>query len=322
MNYYSEFFKDKPELELSFRQLSTDFDIPVERKLKAITDETEFLAAIIEFRFGVLFSALSYTLFHDRIIFPESPLKPDWTIICDQETIVAEVVRLNPSLKDSQELEFSDNLMETLQSIEENFFLELDYDYTQVSALELDHDDIKSLVIDWLKPERAVGDQVVFYGLITLTVVQKNTNITHVCVVGAFSTINFDYRRLYGENSRLFSKLKYADAVQTHNYPFIICMHLSFESWFKPEELYEKLYGQTCSFHHHEPFEEYYPEVPFQMFMNGLFYSNESFRNSVSGIIAYYQGEFTFFPNYAKSNRLSQRSLDFLNCHLYKDLKH
>src|SRR5690606_1415366 len=105
------------------------------------------------------------------------------------------------------------------------------------------------------------GDRITLWEHITIEVVSKNNNLQHVVAIGNPSVINFDYRRLSGPNSRLLSKLKYTPLVQKHNLPFLICIGLTFESWFKPEDLYEHLYGRKVVFHGNRPFGVYYPDT-------------------------------------------------------------
>jgi len=85
--------------------------------------------------------------------------------------------------------------------------------------------------------------------------------------------------------------------------------------------MYVKLYGGSGVFHGDESFNEYYPDALFHTYADGLYYCNDTIKNCVSGIIVYYQNEFTFFPNYSDKNRLSNDSMQLLNAYLYNDLR-
>jgi len=50
IDYYSAFFADKPELEMTLKEFGEKFSIPVMRRLKAVKDRDEFLSEIIEYR--------------------------------------------------------------------------------------------------------------------------------------------------------------------------------------------------------------------------------------------------------------------------------
>jgi len=320
-DYYADFFVDKPELVATFNKFGERYNIPVAKKLKSIKDRDEFLAEIIEYRFGVLFGALFENVEHERKVFPGSPFTPDWTITSGSQLVVAEVIRLNPSQGDSLEMKLTDALMNSLNTILGDYLVQLKYNYEEIKDLPIDQEYFKSQVREWILTDPSIGSYMTFNSKINVVVKKKNVGLTKVNAISSFRRINFDYRRLTGENSRLFSKLKYAGAVNKHELPYIICMHLSFESWFKPEDMYEKLYGPSAVFEADRPFKEFYPGAEFHTFADGLYYSNETIKNCVSGIIIYYHQGFTFFPNYCCTNRLSGDSIRRLNNFLYKDLK-
>jgi hypothetical protein len=186
----------------------------------------------------------------------------------------------------------------------------------------LNQEHFESQAREWIYTNPSEGDYMTFGHKIKIIVKQKDIGLTKVNAMSPFVSIRFDYRRLAGEESRLFEKLdKYADLANKHNLPYLICLHLSFESWFKPEDMYTKLYGCSGVFHGDEPFNEYYPDAVFHTYADGLYYCNDIIKNCVSGVIVYYQNEFTFFPNYSDKNRLSNDSMQLLNAYLYNDLK-
>ncbi|WGQ10709.1 hypothetical protein QG516_03445 [Pedobacter gandavensis] len=318
---YSEFFKNKPADEAELLEFGKRCSIPVENNLKAIRDRTEFLAEIIEYRFGNLLSKSFTDLKHEYSIFPDSPYTPDWTMKNGSETIVAEVLRLNPAQKDAHDMHYSDKLAEVLGELKKDFLLKLEYKFEQLSEKAQDLQAIKSFISKWIEgnPERYA--KVSYNDEINFTVFRKDEGLTKVNTLGPYRSIDFDYRRLTGERSRLFSKLKYADELVKHDIPYLVCMHLTFESWFDPEDLFQRLYGMSGSFHHDEPFEEFYPGAVFHDISEGLYYTNDLIKNCISGILVYYQGHFSYFPNYSNCNRLSNKSQELLKQHLYKDLK-
>ncbi|MGO1822269.1 MAG: hypothetical protein ACTHZG_08715 [Ruoffia tabacinasalis] len=319
MNLFNEFFKDKVGDKRELLDFGVKNNILVEDLLSRISNRTDFLATIIELRFGMFFDSLFYKVAYDKKAFRGSNLTPDWTITTDKQAVIAEVFRLNASKFDQDEIEFGDKLMDILGKIQEDYYIQLDYDYSERLNQSVDFECIYIDVADWLKVARGIGDKTILFE-ISFEVVAKNRGSGNVVAFGNFTPIKFDYRRLSGRNSRLFSKLKYAEHAWNNGMPFVICMHLSFESWFKPEDVYEHLYGASGEFLHSRPFGEYYPRAPFHDISRGLYYSDEIFRNQVSGVLVRYQNDFTFFPNYSISNRLDDQFLDTLKPYLYKKL--
>jgi hypothetical protein len=318
---YSAFFIDKPDLEIKFKLLSEKFNIPIERKLKALKkDKDEFLAAIIEFQFGSFFGSLFKNIQHERKIFIDSQFTPDWTITTENQEIVAEVIRLNPSKRDLEEMQFSEALIEKFSNISGDYVVQIKYKYDEIKNNELAEDNLIAKIDIWLKADRKVGESLQLDNM-RIIVTHKNVGLTNIQAIGTFRTINFDYRRLDGDKSRLLSKLKYADAVIKQQLPYFICIHLSFDSGFDPHDMYKVLFGSGGIFYGDEPFDGYYPNAAFHTFTDGLFYRNDVVKNCVSGVIVYYNGNFTVFPNYCKTNRLSDDCKRILETFLYTDLK-
>lgn len=317
---YTAFFKDKPEDEATIQAFAASSGIPVEQNLKAIQDRTEFLSEIIEYRFGIFFSKLFTELKHEPRAFPDSPYTPDWSMLSANEKIIAEVFRLNSSRKDALDLDYSDKLAGVLHEIAKDFLLKLEYQYEQLTGISHNLTAIKSSIENWLITNPELGTSFEFNNEINFTVRGKDSGLTKVNIISPYRAINFDYRRLTGEKSRLFSKLKYATELSKSNIPYIVCMHLTFESWFDTEDVYQRLYGSAGILHDDEPFEEFYPGAVFHDISSGLYYSNELIKDCVSGILVSYQGNFSYFPNYSHNNRLSPESKTLLDQFLYKEL--
>lgn len=321
MNLYNQFFKDKQKDEQEFILFGERHEIRVKPLLERISNEDEFLATIIELRFGVFLNNFFHRLDYEKRAFPHSMFTPDWLIHSEEQRIVAEVFRLNPSKKDQEEIDFGVKLMDTLALIKEDYCLQLEYDYNEILSLLINFDDVREKISLWFNGGRELEEKLTLYDVLSFKVIDKNLGYNKVLSVGNFSTINFDYRRLSGGNSRLLSKLKYAQVSYENDMPYIICVYLSFQSWFKPEDVYEKLYGSSVEFHHNEPWGQYYPNAPFHDISKGLFYTNMPFRKYVSGILVRYQDEYIFFPNYSSLNKLSNQVLDLLRPFFYKELK-
>ena len=317
---FTAFFKDKSDEEAAIRVFEAQTGIPVEKNLKSIQDRTEFLSEIIEYRFGIFFSKLFTGLKHEPLAFPDSQYTPDWSMLNGDEKIIAEVFRLNPSRKDALDLDYSDKLAGRLHEIAKDYLLKLEYQYEQLTEVSHDLTAVKSSIENWLNSNPDLSTSIDINKEINFTVRAKKSGLKKVNIISPYRTINFDYRRLTGEKSSLFSKLKYATELSKNNIPYIVCMHLTFESWFDDEDVYRRLYGSSGILHGDEPFEEFYPGAVFHDISSGLYYSNELINDCVSGILVSYQGNFSYFPNYSHNNRLSTESKTLLNKFLYKEL--
>src|SRR5690606_25161126 len=124
--------------------------IRVKHLLERISNKDEFLATIIELRFGVFLDIFFQRLDYEKRAFPHNKFTPDWLIHSEEQRIVAEVFRLNPSKGNQEEIDFGDKLMDTLALIQEDYCLQLDYDYNEVSSLVIDFDNVREEVNLWL----------------------------------------------------------------------------------------------------------------------------------------------------------------------------
>lgn len=321
MNLYQKFFENKLEQEKDFvflgEQIGVDFRCVLEKK----TTEEKFLSTLNEFKLGLFFKNLCEKMIYDTKAFPNSRFTPDWVLHLGEERIVAEVFRLYSSKIDSEEQELSSKLINTIALISADYCVELNYSYQRILLLKIDYECILERVESWLNIGREVGESLILYDEIEVKISKKNQGNTTVACRGNINIVNFDFRRLSGANSRLSSKLKYAEIAFHNDMPFIICVHLSFETWFNPQDLYQDLYGLSAEFDNEEPWEEYYPHVPYHDMGTGLYYKEKNRFKFVSGIILYYQNNYSFFPNYSSVNKLSNRVLGVLTPYLYEELK-
>lgn len=136
-------------------------------------------------------------------------------------------------------------------------------------------------------------------GDIEVHLLKYNEHVEHACLGGGGGAVNFNFRRLYGENSPLLKKVKkYSEAINQYNLPFILCIYMDFHTWFGKDDLYHSLYGRST-----EHFEEcnYYSHL----IENSLYYSSPRVMKYVSGILLRQADEYTYYHNFTGSNKLN-----------------
>jgi hypothetical protein len=96
MGYLEEFFKNRDNLYNSFKSFDTKHGLGILNQLSKQKTESKFLSLVTEINFGMFLTqfsdSISYEMSFDKIT-------PDWTIEMNNQKIIAEVVRLNPSAK-------------------------------------------------------------------------------------------------------------------------------------------------------------------------------------------------------------------------------
>jgi len=101
MSYFEIFFKDREELYNSFKSFDTKHRLRILDKLSQKENESDFLSLVTEVNFGLFLDQFSDSIC--KMSFDK--LTPDWTIELNNQKIIAEVVRLNPSAKDKAHLD-------------------------------------------------------------------------------------------------------------------------------------------------------------------------------------------------------------------------
>ncbi len=262
-------------------------------------NENVFLSTITEIYFGLFFDKICTTINYNKLY---ENLTPDWTITINGQNVIAEVLRLNPSLSDKLKLDFDNKFMEAIQQIMIGCFLSFDYDEREISRENIDTEKCKLLVEKWLNSKPAIGDTIVLFDTIELQIIDYPPNITNVCLGGGGGSINFDYRRLNSDRSTLLKKTKkYYSIIEKNNLPYIVCVYMDFHTWFKKDDLYSTLYGLST---------EHEAEVNYlsHSIENALYYANPLVRQNVSGVLLRQGDEYTYFHNYSMSNKLSLKN--------------
>lgn len=296
MNLVEEFFRDKPVLLNEFKSFSKKHKVDVIGKLTRQQKQVDFLAQITEVQFGIFLesiaSSLSYENAYDRFT-------PDWTMVANGQTIIAEVMRLNPSFKDQLLLDFDESLSLALQEIEIACCVNLEYLSEQIDIGGIDLKQTKSLLENWLLAQPMPGCSITLFQSLEFTLVVYSKVVNHVCLMVGGEGINSNYNRLRGNNSALLTKAqKYSEIIHRYELPYILCVYLDFNTGFRELDLYQALYGYSTE---HECDINYYSHS----IEHGLYYMKEKCMADVSGVILRYNNQYTYFHNYSSNNKLS-----------------
>jgi hypothetical protein len=198
------------------------------RRLRTEVNEARFLAMITEIQFGLFFDKIANSLKYEQ---PIDNKTPDWTIGMNGQEIITEVVRLNPSAADKDELDFEDNFMDSLEKISIGCLLHFGYDPKTINRKQIDISKCREIIENWLAPPRNIGDKILLFNSIEVKLIELNSSVLHVCLVGGCGQINFDYRRLTSENSTLALKArKYANMIEKSKLAYIICLYMDFHT--------------------------------------------------------------------------------------------
>lgn len=296
MTLLENFFEGREILLNSFKEFDSKHKLGLLNSLSKENNEIDFLSTITKIHFGIFFDKYSLSVRHEK---SHDGLTPDWTFDINGQEIIAEVLRLNPSLSDKVKLDFDDNFMDAIHEIKTSCFLSFDYDEKVIDREAIDIQMCKVLVENWLNNKPAINDTIILFDTIEIQLINYPPNIDHACLAGGGGSINFNYNRLNGDNSALLRKVqKYSSIIGKYNLPYIVCIYMDFHTWFRKDDLYNTLYRLSAE---HEAKINYFSHN----IENVLFYSDRELMTNVSGILLRQNDEFTYYHNYSKSHRLN-----------------
>jgi hypothetical protein len=314
MSWFNIFFQDRDALLSQMTEFDRKYRFGLIEKLKKEKVTVDFLSTITEIHFGLFFDQFCDNLKYNYPVFTGTSLTPDWTVEINGQEVIAEVLRMNATFKDQGILDVDTSLMDALEEITQPYLVSLEYTYEQIDLTGWSMSDFKQHVEDWLSITRTVNDRTTFQNQITVKIIQGNTGVEHVCVMGGFRKIDHKPERIMGANGRFLEKVnKYGPRVEQEGLPLIICIYVHFESWLQPRDIYKGLYGCSGEYIGNFDFKEYTPGAKFHDIGGGLCYSNEKVRKNVSGVLLRYQDKYTFFPNHSNVNRLNKANLTVLS---------
>jgi len=301
MSLFELYFEKRLDLVNEIKALDEKHQLHFITLLQKEKDRANFLSIISEIYFARFFDTIAETILHDK---PLANKRPDFNLSINNQQIIAEVARLNPSEGDQKQLQFESAFMTSMEQIKFNCMVDFDYDQNALIPDDVDLDVCKAMLSDWLSADRAPGDQLQLPHTILMEFLYYSEKLDHVCLIGGGGSINFDFRRLEGPNSPLLKKSnKYNELIDVFQMPYIICFDLDFHTWFGKRDLYPKLYGSSVA-----NYDRDWVLTKSHLLDTGLYYQPDRPFHKVAGILLCEGGEFTYFHNYASDVKLSQQN--------------
>jgi len=309
MNYFEEFFLDRDTLLQNFQQFASKHDLKFLEKLRDEKNKTQFLSKITESHFGLFFSSFASSIKEEPTIDGKTP---DWEVTINGQKIVLEVLRLNASESDQKGLDFMDNFIEEMKEIKIGAFLSFSHeDNFEVSEINLET--CKTIIENWLQTKRKTGETFKLLDNLEIKFLQYSDKFSYACFMGMGGQINYDYRRLYANNSPLLKKAnKYLEIIEKYNLPYIICIYLDFHTWFDKEDLFRCLYGSSCEGTTQSL------SVFSTIIEDSLYYCSSRPLKNVSGVLLRQSDTHTYFHNFSGENKLNDSIKNILLDFQYK----
>lgn len=295
MTIYDEYFKSQTEFLSKIKTFENKRNINLTKMLAKIENTTEFLSTISEIRFGLFFDAYCSEIKYETNIDGKTP---DWFVKINNQNIIAEVRRLNPTRSDHDSLAFTDAVLDSLNQIQHPYWLYVDYSdwYTEEQvSMKTDISELTAQVENWLNIRRNPGDTFNYKNLLEITVHQNTSHVEHVLSGGLGGPSNIKLWRLSGNSGVIMEKVKaYKSLIDKNKLPFIVCIKLDIHTWINEEDVYFSLLGSPAEFEQNG--------YSYHDLSNALFYqygteSKCSITGNISGILLLYQEKLTFFPN-------------------------
>lgn len=127
-----------------------------------------------------------------------------------------------------------------------------------------------------------------------------------------YGAVHSDSRRV---EAIFQEKMKYKDAIKDGELPFLICIDMDVHTWLHGSEIYNFLYGRS-----YEIYDKSRNLSYSKCNLNEGRYNIEGdLKDLLSGVFLLLNGEFIYFHNYSKNNRLYNRAL---NVNLFLDYQH
>lgn len=110
--------------------------------------------------------------------------------------------------------------MNAIQEIPIGCFLNFDYDENEIDRKNIDIQQCKILIEEWLHQNPRINDVIILFDTLEVQLLEFKNDVEHACLGGGGGTIKFDYRRLHADNSPLVKKAtKYSSIIDKYNLP-------------------------------------------------------------------------------------------------------
>ena len=196
MTLLSKFFEGREALFETFEEFDDRHGLGIINSLYKENNEVDFLSKITEIHFGLFFGTFSSSVKYSKMY---DKLTPDWALTINGQEIIAEVMRLNPSVADKVKLDFDSKFMNALHEIKQKCVLEFSYDDKIINIDKINIIKCKALVESWLNNKPAINEMILIDNMIEVRLINYIPNVEHVCLIGGGGAINFNYNRLRGE---------------------------------------------------------------------------------------------------------------------------
>ncbi|MBO0356672.1 hypothetical protein J0X19_01820 [Hymenobacter sp. BT186] len=296
MTFFDKFFDGRIELYNQYKAFDAKHQLRVLSQLSQEDNQSQFLSKISEINFGLFFDNLNSQISYEKIY---DNYTPDWAIELNGQSIIAEVLRLNPSVAEQRFLDFCDEFESKIRAIEIGCCLNFKYDKNLLDIDNIDIDACKVLIENWLRDNPVENRVLVLFGSIKIVLVYLKEDLCHACLIMEGGAIKFDYRRLSSEKSALVNKAKkYTSIIEKYGLPYIVCICIDTHAWFRKDDLYQALYGLSTE--HVGPIKSFS-----HLIENALYYSSEQVMTRVSGVLLRQNDEYTYYHNYSFDNKLN-----------------
>ncbi len=275
-------------------------------KLRKEKNKMNFLSHITEVKFGLFYAQNgAMTEYEKKYKIGDSIQEPDWTITLGDQTFISEVLRLNPTQKDQNRNDFDKQLINKIEQIEGNYFLQVDFENEYFQIVDYDLNSIIEELKSWFSEKRNLLDQITLFNNFTFTIIKEHTSHNYILASGNVNLIEIDKRRLESSNSEFYKKIdKYTKLIEVKVCPFIISIDIDFVNGLDEEDVSSFLYGRGID---DRVINSVYTDLS-----TGLFYNNTNAQKYLSGVMVRRHKTHTYFHNYSIENKLNSANRDFL----------
>ncbi|QNA44958.1 hypothetical protein [Lacibacter sediminis] len=299
MTLLEKYQENHPDLNERLERIDEKSRKKFIKKLKREKDKSNFIAIVTELQCYEFFFNSGFKVEFERGYSVGSKrLTPDFTISKNGQDAIVEVVRLNPTEKDSKRNNFESLLMEGIEELKKKCVIKIDFinEY-----FDEDLYDIKSIVNDleiWLEQSFYLNSKITLCDNFRFEIIDINDIYDHACVYGNFNSIDIDPRRLKSDKSLFVSKLeKYDELIQHYNLPYVVFIKIDFHAGINENEMFWTMYGDSLLYDHLNKRESA---------LNGLFYANKIGKENVSGVLLIVGSKASYYKNFYFLNKLSK----------------
>jgi hypothetical protein len=144
---FNKFFSQRDDLRLEFEQFDAKYKLGFVKKLINENDERRFYSRITEINFGIFFDNIGCLVECDKLY---EKMTPDWTLKVNEQYLIAEVLRLNPSELDKNVIDFEEKIEAIFREMDIGIgcILEISCDKKKIKSVDVDK--CSSFVMSWL----------------------------------------------------------------------------------------------------------------------------------------------------------------------------